>query len=550
MPEKLRLWLEKNQGWIAIVLIVSGIIFYFSQSVYFAHTIPSTVWDEGMYVYKSHLFASGEYTPFEDSGPWTNQMPFAYFLAGWPQVVFGAGFRTGRYLAVALGLLGLTGLALAANRVSGRWGAAAVVWVVALNTGWVQSYSQLFSQGMVSFLFAWMLFFIANKRENLAEITAAAFLAGLAGMVRINVLPMVFLLVIYVFWQYGRQAGLSALAGGLAPVVLLHQFYWPDIFKIWAYWIPEGLFPAIAAFRSPWREIFVPADFSWLPVRAWLSDPDHLAWQGVSALVDALRVNFLSWFGMLCALVLLPRRGAWRSDHHRKLTFFLLGSYLVMLVIHFWAALGGKSCQFVCLPGYFLFFNWLGLIGILASVTEWRKTLGRWRTVFLLLVAFAALVGFEYRYQDNFRDLRSGLVLDVFGFEREMLEDRQNLSADEVGPIWEWLEASLGFDYFRWLRFIWLSDFVSRVLWWLLPAVFVIGIPWIAYQALKRFGGPRPVFTDFGLAVVLAFGGVYASAPLLAQPLQVETCGVDVIEQVEQIGADLNAKIPAKETLI
>ena len=187
---------KKNQSLISVIFLVTGFLVYFLRSLSYAQTIPSTVWDEGMYIFKGFLFTSGKYTPFEDYGIWTNQMPLSYFVAGFPQILAGAGFRTGRYFAVAIGIGSLLGLGFAVRRLRGNWWAAAVVWVVALNQGWVMAFSQLFSQSMVSFFLAWMIFFLAGKRESLWEIVLAALFASFAGLVRINLLPVLAILVI------------------------------------------------------------------------------------------------------------------------------------------------------------------------------------------------------------------------------------------------------------------------------------------------------------------------------------------------------------------
>lgn len=194
-------FLTKKKQLLAFVIFASGLIFYSIQSFKYANTIPSTVWDEGMYMYNGYLFTTGEYIPYEEGSPWTNQLPFAYLMSGIPQVLFGPGMRTGRYFAVLMGVLSLLGLSLAAKRLGGDWWAAAVAWIVALNSGWVMAFSQVFSQGMVSFMISWALFFLVGKKQPSRELIASAFLFGLAGMVRVNVLPLVFLMILYTFWQ-------------------------------------------------------------------------------------------------------------------------------------------------------------------------------------------------------------------------------------------------------------------------------------------------------------------------------------------------------------
>jgi hypothetical protein len=498
-----------------------------------------------MYMYKGWLFTSGQYTPFEDGGVWTNQLPVAYFLAGLPQVIFGPGMAAGRYAAVVMGVLSLLGLGMAANRLGGRWWGAAVVWVVALNTGWVMAFSQVFSQGMVSFLLAWMLFFLTSPSADRRELTTAAFLAGLAGMTRINILPLVPLVVFYIWWRSSRRTALWALAAGLLPVIFIHALYWPEILKIWAYWIPEGLFPGIAAYRSPWREVFVPADFSWWPIAMWWGDPSHLAHIGLGALVDALRANFISWFGVVGALALVPWRRSWPDPERRKFVFFLFIAYFAMLTVHLWAALGGKTCQFVCLPGYFLFFNWLGVLALPASAAVWRLARPRWRTLVVLLVGFLALVSFEYGYQDNFREARSALVFDLFEIPEALLKG-ETLPADERIPaFWEFVDEELGLDIVRMMRLLWLNDFLTRVFWWLIPLLSVFGLPWLLWRLLERYQPGRLEYLSFSLLTLLVMTVLLGQKQFFSQPLRSQVCSSSVLDRHEKIGGQLHALIPA-----
>lgn len=538
-------WFQKYERMLALAAAGLGLLFYVLRSLHFAQHIPSTVWDEGMYMYKGWLFTSARFTPFEDGGVWTNQMPAAYFMAGLPQVMFGPGLAVGRYAAMLMGTLSMLGLGLAGNRLGGRWWGAAVLWVAALNTGWVMAFSQMFSQGMVSFLLAWMLYFMSSPKADQRELAAAALLAGLAGMVRINMLPLVPLVVMYIWWRTDRRTAVWGLAAGLLPVVVFHALYWPEILKIWAYWIPEGLFPGIAAYRSPWREIFLPADFSWWPISDWWGDPTHLAQVGVDALIDALRANFISWFGVLAALALIPWRRAWADHERRKLFLFLVISYSVMLVVHVWAALGGQTCQFVCLPGYFLFFNWLGILALPASAADWNLSRTRWAALAVVLIGFFTLVSFEYRYQDNYREARSDLVFDLFGIPEAVLKDEPLSSEDHLPAFWAFLQDSLGVDVVRWLRFLWLNDFLTRVLWWLIPLLLAFGFPWMLWWLVHRYQDSQVGYLSFSLASLLVLIVIGAPKPIFSQPLRSQVCPASVLERHKEIGERLDALIPA-----
>jgi len=118
--------------WTADVAALLGLAIYFVQSIVFAHTTVSNL-DEGAYLLKGFLFATGQYHPF-DPGISTNKAPFSFLIPGYVQLVFGPGLRTGRYLAVFFGVLAVIGTWVAARRIGGKWLAAGSVWVLALST--------------------------------------------------------------------------------------------------------------------------------------------------------------------------------------------------------------------------------------------------------------------------------------------------------------------------------------------------------------------------------------------------------------------------------
>ncbi|MGD2028240.1 MAG: hypothetical protein PVI99_10525, partial [Anaerolineales bacterium] len=280
------------------------------------------------------------------------------------------------------------------------------------------------------------------------------------------------------------------------------------------------------------------------PVSAWLGDPQHLAWEGLASLVNALRSNFASWFGAALSLFLLPSRSGWKSEQDRKLTTFLLTSYLILLVVHMWAALGGHTCIFSCLPGYFLFFNWFGIFAVVVSAPSWKKERKILPYITLLALVFLALVAFEYQLENNFREPRYAIVTHVLGGDPEKLEVSETGTLEENSPFWKFMREKLGFDRYRWLRFLWLNDFLTRVLWWSLPLVFVSLLPWGVYKLCQTAGIDPGAYRRFSLVFLLAFGVIFASSPLFVQPLDTTTCESDSILRYEQVGAQLQETIP------
>src|SRR5512141_2855914 len=117
--------------WTADAVALLGLVIFFIQIMVFAHTTVSNL-DEGGYLLKGALFVGGGYRPF-DPGIWTNKAPLAFLIPGFVQSIFGAGLRTGRYLAVFFGVMAVVGTWVAARRLGGKWLAAGAVFVLALS---------------------------------------------------------------------------------------------------------------------------------------------------------------------------------------------------------------------------------------------------------------------------------------------------------------------------------------------------------------------------------------------------------------------------------
>jgi hypothetical protein len=63
--------------WLPVLLAVLGVIIYILQAIEVARTKTSFL-DEGLYVYKGWLFATGQYAPFQEYGPWTNHAVLSF----------------------------------------------------------------------------------------------------------------------------------------------------------------------------------------------------------------------------------------------------------------------------------------------------------------------------------------------------------------------------------------------------------------------------------------------------------------------------------------
>jgi hypothetical protein len=276
--------------WIADLVALVGFLLFSVQVARFGITQRSVL-DEGLYLYKGLIFASGKYFPFQDYGPWTNQMPFSYLIPGALQLIFGPGLRTGRVFAFIFAVIMLLGLWLTARRLGTRWLAACVVWIIAINPAMARYYSPAVSQGLVACLLMWTMYLVLGADRKLWQILLGAILASVTIMVRINMLPLLPLLIIYIWWQHGLKIGLWAAAVGLGSLVIFHALYWPGILRMWAYWLPRSLVPFLKHWQLPEGARSV-----------W--DPQVTFDQQLESLFQMVRSHFAGFVGALAVWLL------------------------------------------------------------------------------------------------------------------------------------------------------------------------------------------------------------------------------------------------------
>lgn len=363
-------------SWTAVLASLLGAGVYAIQA--WGHVFGQTsVLDEGLYLYKGLLFATGRYWPFQDFGPWTNHMPLSFMIPGWIQVAFGPGIRTGRYFALILVAIMLIGVWILGCRLGGRWWGAGAVWMVALNPFLVKVYSQAISQGLVAAMLVWVLVLTLGAGRSRWQLIAGSTLVGIVVMTRINMLPVWPLLVAYIYWQHGpKMAFLSLLAGSLV-LVIGHAILWPGILKLWADWLPEGVTP----FLNPWRESSgaVEAWSTPYPFEVRLSN----FWSGV-------RRNLFPFVGLIAVGLCWPKPRASNLDD-RRAAAFLLAIFVSLMGIHAWASLGLNYCVY-CFQMYLGFFSFVGILLLVLAFGRWFPGSSRSRQTLAILVITLATV--------------------------------------------------------------------------------------------------------------------------------------------------------------
>jgi hypothetical protein len=518
---------------LAEMTALAGGLIYLVQSWIYVHTQASLV-DEGAYLLLGFLFAGGEYRPFQDYGFWTNQMPLSFLIPGFAQLLFGPGIRTGRYLAIALGLLMLLGLWVAARRLGGRWWAAAAVVFVAVNPALVKMYSLMTAQVLVACLLAWMLALTVGAGRKLWQVCLGAILAGLLVLTRLNLFPVLPILLAYIIWQHGWRAGAWAVLAGLGVFALGHALFWPGILRQWAAWLPQGLAPFLAAWRPP------------RGTPLW--DPEVGLESRVYSFLLAFRFHLIPLVGALASVLLWPPRNGWRSEANFRASVFLLSLLGVLFLAHAWASLGvnaqtydalGRNYCVFCLPVYLAFFSFTGILLIVASAPSWRWQLPAWRqaAIVALVLVLATGVGFSAfdPLGDKWLDWRVPRLRTLF---------RTGRLLPGYVPLWEYLQNNLNLRYGEARRLLpTLAGFLTGLL--------VLGAAFISRR--QGWGSDsRSSARSLGalaLAAILIAGAALTPTAALGAGFRTYDCGRDVIASYEAVGAELKEQIPAGSTV-
>jgi hypothetical protein len=502
---------------IALALALVGAAIYLAFSIHFANTQRSTI-DEGLYLYKGYLFASGTYHPFQDNGPRTEYGPLSFLIPGYIQLWFGPGLLTGRTFAIIIGILALLGLWAAARRIAGPWWGAAAVWAVALNPAVIRFYSFGLSQGLVTCLLMWMLFFALGKDHSAWQVSLSAVFAGLILLTRQNMAPALPVLLVYTFWQFGRKLGFLSTLAGIFTLVVGHAFFWPEILEIWVPWLPASLTPFLDAWRIP-AGLTPILDFQ----PNWVTRLYNL--------LEGFRFHFIALVGSIIGLVLWPARKTWKSEHQFRLGVFLAVLFFSLLGLHIWAGLGFGGINFgnaFTVNPYMAFFAYSGLLFTIAVFSNFQNHLSVIKQIVICALVILISAGIGYgsflNTGDILLNLRIPRILSFFTTGKIL---------PGIVPLWDFLANRFGIPYAksRWMVPL-LAGFLSGLL------VILIGFAIRAFLKRKKFSH----FYSFGAISVIVFllGGVLLSPTIsLGGGFTQWDCSGNVIKTYEQAGKEL-----------
>lgn len=506
-----------------------GLFVYALKSWEIIHTVTSIVYDEGGYMARGYLLATGKYWPYADYSIPLDHMPLSFLIPGYMQVLFGPGIRTGRYFSFGLGIIALIGLWIAARKLGGNWWAAIIIWVLALNPIWIESHSLGFSQVLILFFTTWTFVFLIGEKQNPWQIFLASFLAGVAGMTRLNMMPFVLLLVLYVYWQHGKKFGTISLFGAIGPILILHIILWPGILRIWAFYFPEGIFPLIDSYKFPLQKNYIPDSFT---MSGWMSNPDHLIWEIIHSFWKGLQRNLFIIVGIIGTIALWPTRKSWKTEYQQKLAIFLLTTYLILFSMHLWAAMSGTSCGFTCFKGYLMFFANIGLFLIILSHRYWVKELPMWRNI--IMGVFISYLLLELVHWNS--TWQRGLLRGVRGILNT--EIPWDSSHDSI-LLWGLIENFLGGDLPS------IEHAFYTITYWAIPLVFVwVFIP-LVIRSVRKFGLSLSNFSWVLLTSLLFLIGFLTPLKSIGGELNAMQCQRDVIDSHETARETLKSQIPS-----
>lgn len=498
--------------WILLTLAIGAFLI---QAFIYAHQLPSRV-DEGSFLIKGYYYVTGKYQPFQDYGPWTNNMPLAYYIPGVAQAIFGAGLRTGRYFAIFLTLLNFTALWLLIFRLKGKWWALIGILPLAINPSLIATYSQAISEGIVACLFSWTLYFLIGEKRKNWQIATGAFLGAITVLTRQNMIFLVPLVVFYAFWQHGKRAGwISILFSGL-PLLTGHAIFYPDILTLWFVWLPGFIRTALGikvlegGGSQVWR-------------------PEVDIFTRINSFFITFRYHFFSLMSIFASLTLLTKKEFWNSRFERKLVFLLTLFFIFFFGIHAWASLGKNYCVF-CLSSYIAFFLPLAVVAgtiTLSNVFE--------KTVFPTLPFFLfSLVFIPGLFLGNLETV--GRWIMRLPFPR--LKGGQVLSGST--ELWKIFSNRFGWNYDQLLPLI-------APAFGLMFLIIYLGSLTLCYLIFIK----KRDFAFGKLFVISLFLLGIALTPtyILGKDLFGNACGGDVLASYENVGKDLESAIPPGSTV-
>lgn len=497
--------------WLPAFLTVAGFIVYILQAIDTARTKTSFL-DEGLYVYKGWLFATGKYVPFQDYGLWTNHAVLSFLIPGYIQKWFGPGLDVARYFMIVLAVLTLVALWIFARRWGGNWWAAGAVWVIALNPAEIKVYTLALSEGLIAIMLAWMLVLVVGVKRPLWQVMLGSGLAALMILTRENMIFVLPLLLLYILWQHGWKTAFFAFLTGLLVFAIGTLWYWPGVLYLWSVRLPAPAAQIISEFQPPapvYGESTIEIETANLYrtfLYFWLT----------------FRLHFVALFSAVAVWLLWPFRRRFYFTGRMKAAIFLSVLLLVLLVAHMQASLFGNFCV-SCILLYIGYFDFIGYLLLVVAQRFLVRELSVFRRTLVLAIGAISIVSIGFTTHE---DLSANFARAII----ERLLDSY---------VWTALRYVTGLPQLLLFR----VTFVLLVSI-LLVILFALGLLWI-----RRFYPDRRVWLRrvgmIGLNALLILGLLLSPTRVLGKGNDFFDCdGSNVLASYARAGEYLRSVIP------
>jgi hypothetical protein len=453
-------------------------------------------------------------------------MPLSFIIPGAILDWFGPSMKTARIFAFVLGLLMLLGIWVVARRWGGDWWGAFAVWTMALNPAVLKIYSMMTSQVLIACMLAWVLVLILAEQRPLWQLILGSALTGILLLTRLNLAPVLPLVVLFIYWQHGKRAGIWASLTMTVIVIIGHAIFWPGILRMWATWVPSGLVPFLDAFRAPEGIAF------WNPGADLEARLISFFW--------GIRYHFVAAVGVLSTIFLWPRKSAWKSQSHLRASIFLILLFGTLYIIHSYVTIGiGIStntaystsyCTF-CLPIYLGFFSFTGILLIVIAAHSWRKELPIWVQGLIALLIIAIPTGIGFASSETFGDELATWQFPTFTHRWLRINTLR---------VWKYLNYYYALSYQQTKRILPPGfGFLVGIITFVLSGLLTI---WIQYKNRKN----KLSFGFIVLLTLLVIGWLLAPTRILGGGYQSYDCpDCNVIEEYDNLGRTLANVIPA-----
>jgi len=495
----------------AYLVAFVALFLFILQSISNVNKIP-LMFDETLYLFKGYQFIKGNYTPYQAYGFYMNKMPLIYYLYGLIQNWFGVGFLIGRYFSILSAVIMILGYWTLANRLVGKWAGAIMVVSFSLNPALVGIYSQATSQAIAACVLVWTLAITFKKKPSVLRIVVGSAIAGILTLMRLNLFPVIGLIVLFNFWENGKKSGFISLTTILMILFIGHILFWPGIFKIWLIPIPKFIKNILPFIVKPSGEPVLNQHMSMI-------SRVHSFW-------EMIRIDYISIIGFILALLFWKSPKKKNLDFHKKITISLSILFAILLFIHAWETLAKNRCVY-CLVPYYSFFYGIGILIFLLSFHDWNKHLSTFNEILFVLIGLFTLTGIGFStHLDIGENLLSLSVPRI-----------RNL---HILPGSTTLEALLTnmFHVSHKILKIWVpTSFGFLIALGIL--LLVIIFRYISLKRVRKYS----IGVNF-LLIIYMLGIILTPTPILAGSRYANSLNCDVLGNLKAVGLDLDKKIP------